>query len=175
MVAPQPAGGGVLVSNPSGPDDSAPVLASPSIDVTERVRAPTPLPVRKRSRMPLVIGALVTVALGAVVVVVALGGSSSKDARTAAPSAAPRPEIAEPVAAEPVAAEPVAVEPVAVEPVAVEPVVTKPAAVAKPVAKRPKPQPKIKPKKPPEPEPKPKKEPAWNDDSPFMPVRTEKR
>jgi hypothetical protein len=87
------------------------------------------------------------------------------------------------------------VEPVAVEPVAVEPVVAKPVVVREPV----KPPPvkatsrvvdKRKPSRPPKKivppnkrevatpvkaEPKPRKEPAWNDDSPFMPVRTDKR
>ena len=128
----------------------------------------------------------------------AVGSPAPAEPGTRASGAA-EPVAAEPVAAEPVAAEPVAAEPVAAEPVAAEPVVapTKPAAEPTPVVvdapvkptprtvdKRLKPAPKIKPgkkpdKKPeittPKVEPKPKKEPAWNDDSPFMPVRTDKR
>ncbi len=197
------AGGGVLVSNPSTAADSAPVMASPSIDVTERVRIPTPLPTRiddvfgakpKRSRVPLVIGALATVALGTALTLAMLGDSSSKETKTTAPAAAPGPETAESVAAEPVAAEPV-VEPVPAQPVPAQPVVAepvparpaltvvRPVVAAKPVVvNRPRTQPKIKPTKkppeiaaPPKSEPKPKKESAWNDDSPFMPVRIEKR
>ena len=113
----------------------------------------------------------------------------------AEPVVAPTKRVAEPVAAEPVVAPTKRVA----EPVAAEPVVAPTKRVAEPtpavvdapvkstprtVDKRLKPAPKIKPgkkpdKKPeittPKVEPKPKKEPAWNDDSPFMPVRTDKR
>jgi len=198
-LAQMPAGGGVLVSNPSASADSAPVLASPSIDVTERVRIPTPLPTRiedvfgakpKRSRLPLLFAVIATLAIAAGITYMTLGGSS-KDTTTTPAVASPQPETMDPIAAEPVAAEPVAAEPSKVEPVASTPVakpvvapkVVKEPAVKPPriVDKRPKPPSKLKPKKPaevaipPKADPKPKKDPAWNDDSPFMPVRTEKR
>jgi serine/threonine protein kinase len=222
-----PAGGGVLVSNPSMASDAAPVAAPSTIDVTERVRVPTPLPARiddvfgakpTSSRMPLALAGIAALAIAAAITFVVLGRSSDKPTTqpVAAEPVAAEPVAAEPVAAEPVAAEPVAAEepataepvaaepvaaeePAAVEPVAVQPVAAKPVknAAAKPsrdVDKRLKPPPRGKPKKPadsavkkvdppkkPETappskiEPKPKKEPAWNDDSPFMPVRTDKR
>jgi len=205
-VAAMRAGGGVLVSNPGAVPDATPVVGSPSIDVTERVRVPSTVDVMaratpRRSRLPFVFMGFAAVALSAAIAIVASGGSSN-EAAVGSPDRGSEPGTrasgaAEPVAAEPVAAEPVAAEPVAAEPVAAEPVAvpTKPAAApvvvdapVKPpprtVDKRLKPVPKIKPgkkpdKKPeittPKVDPKPKKEPAWNDDSPFMPVRTDKR
>ena len=247
-LAPMPAGGGVLVSNPSPTNDATPVPAPPTIDVTERVRIPTPLPQRidqgfgvqppvKKSRRPLVLGGIAAIAIASVVAVMTLGGSSETTTKQSV--ASPEPETTKPVAAEPVAVEPVAAEPVAVEPVAaeqiavnpvaakpvvIEPVAAKPVAAkqiavnpvaAKPVAAKPvavrepvklapvkatsrvvdkrkaakptkKPAAELTAKKidppnkpevatPVKVEPKPRKEPAWNDDSPFMPVRTDKR
>jgi len=213
-----PAGGGVLVSNPSAVAGAAPIAVGARADVTERVHVPTTLDdmvraTKKKSRLPLVFVGIAAVALAAAITLVVTGGSSDKPA-AAKPEAAgepgtptgdpakpepgaARPETAEPVVVEPEVAKPVVAEPVVVEPVVVEPVVAKPVVaepvvaepvVAKPaprtVDKRLKPPPKVKPgrkpdKKPeittPKVEPKPKKEPAWNDDSPFMPVRTDKR
>ncbi len=171
-------------------------------DVTERVRvaprrAPSPTTfVRTSKKTPLVVLLGCVVAAGAIATFIALrpGPAPSAPATTPAvqaeeppePAATPveREETPEPAPVE----EQAAVEPVqpAANPVASKPVAKKPVTrvEAKPVAAK-KPEPKqitrtepkkpiVKPRVPAKKKPEPK-EKAWNADSPFMPVRTDKK
>jgi serine/threonine protein kinase len=179
-------GAGTLVSS-SGVGPSLGVVESqvtPHYEVTERVRAPRHLSptsfVRtSRGRSPwLAIAGLVVIAGGAAAFVAVRGGTStpavSPAASTPVEAEAPEPAAAPPVADTPApVAEPPPVAPAPVEPaIEVAPAVASaphaPAPKAKPAAtKRPKPKAKA--------EPKPATGGNWNADSPFMPVRTEKK
>jgi serine/threonine protein kinase len=191
VVLPHP---GTLVSN-RGPSDGAapmPVNAETS-DVTERVRVPTPLPMRDdatmlrppRSRMTLFVGIGIAAAAIGIAIIAFGGGGGSKDKSPSSESAKatapePKPEIKDEPEPEPVAKEP---EPVAKEPEPVanepeppktepkidkkRPPVVKTPAIAKTPVKR-TPPPVVK-------KPETKKDPAWNAESPFMPVRPDKK
>ncbi|MEO7092592.1 MAG: hypothetical protein ABI175_05025, partial [Polyangiales bacterium] len=231
-IAPFATGGGTLVSNRAPDDEAAVAYGSPASDITERVRVPTPIPMRDdtafirppRSRLPLIIGLAVAVAAaGIAIIVIGSGGNSKPEAAAVNASEEPahKASVADEVAPGKVTDDDMKPEPVAVDrepaksesataktepeiqtepaPVKTEPV-AKPVAKLAPVAKPPapeiaKPVPKkpLKPpavakappvKKPPPvkttplvktpPKVPPKPEPAWNAESPFMPVRTEK-
>ncbi len=129
-------------------------------DRTERVV----VPVRQRSRAPVIaVAAAAVLAVGVVVMIVTHGGDS--------PAAVVQPIVAQPkVEAPPPPPEPTPAPPA---PIVVEPPPPPPASVAvvppAPKLKKPKtPPPKIA-------KPAPPKEGKWNADSPFMPVRTDKR
>ncbi len=77
-----------------------------------------------------------------------------------------KPAVAKPAVARPAVAKPAVAKPAVAKPTVAKPAVAKPA-IAKPAVKKPE----VKP----EPKKDPKKEPAWNAESPFMPVRTEKK
>ena len=193
VVLPQ---AGTLVSN-RGPGDAATPVAvvAETSDVTERVRVPTPLPMRDdttmlrppRSRLKLFLGIGIAAAAAGIAIIAFSGGGESTETSSAKsgvvekkpevhepdPESVARPEPAPPPEPEPV---PTAKEPaVAKEPdpiPAKEPIekkrppVVKTPAIAKTPVKRPPPAVK---------KPDTKKDPAWNAESPFMPVRPDKK
>ena len=172
-------------------DDGVPTTPDSQFDVTERVQAtrhasPTKL-VRAapRRKGPIVVIVLCLAAAAGIALSIAFGGSSPS-----APAVpAPEPTAAAPTVEPPIAPAPTATPPPATptappattppteavaaptEPVADEP---KPKPVAHPVAvRKPAPAP-ARPRPHPVAKPKPEDKPAWNADSPFMPVRTDK-
>jgi len=94
-----------------------------------------------------------------------MAGKEPTDDTAKAPPAPVEPAV------EPVKPAPVEPAPAKVAPVKAEPPQPK---VAEQV-KRPKPKVRKPPRRPTKPTPKPKEDPKWNGDSPFMPVRTDKR
>ncbi len=163
----------------------------PSRDDTAFIRPP-------KSRLPVILGlGVAVVAAGIAIVVIGMGGASKaqpaadpvkvvEPAKSPADKAAVADEMKpEPVAVEP---DPVKVEPTPVKveptptknepiPANAEPAFAKTEPVAKSVTKKPARPPAIA-KKPSAakiaPKAEPKKDPGWNAESPFMPVRTDK-
>jgi serine/threonine protein kinase len=170
---------GVMVSHPGGDPYVPPVAyamevpnavvapASSQFDVTLRV--PVKSGARRRGA---VIGlTVIAAAAGGIAAMIAFGGGSSSVEVTpavpmhvAAPAPAPAPVVAQPPA-------PPAPAPIVEQAPAPTPIVEAPPA--------PKPKPAIAKKPPSRPrphvaKPKPEDKPAWDADSPFMPVRTDK-
>jgi len=158
------------------------IVAMPvsQFDVTERVqtrRHVTPtnfVRAAPRRKGPIIVLALCAAAAGGIATFIAFGGSSTAVVPPPPPPApvaepahlvAPPPPIAAPdptPAPVPVKAEP---PPVIAEPPP-KPVVKRPAIVRKPPPARPRPRATPKPKQ---------EKPGWDADSPFLPVRTDKR
>jgi serine/threonine protein kinase len=154
-------------------DAVAPV--SGAVDLTERVRVPTPLPIRDdsaalrppRSKLPLVLGLGIGVVGAVIAIAVVSSGSASKQAGATgdprpAPPAPPAPKVESVAQPDPAPAPPPEPQPAPppapqVEAPAPRPAIAKP---VKPVVKR-----------PPTMKKEPKKDAGYNDDSPFMPVR----
>ncbi len=197
-------GGGTLVSNRAPDDEAVAYRSPasdvtervrvptpiPGRDDTAFIRPP-------RSRLPLILGLGIAVAAAGIALVVGMGGGS-KPPPAPEPTKVVTPAPAKPAVMAPPDEEPP--EPVAVEPAIVapppevkspEPEVKEPEPVIKPPLAKPivkaKPPVVVKTpaiaktpavKRPPAvktpPKPDPKKDPAWNAESPFMPVRTDK-
>jgi len=176
-------------------EDSVPTTPDSQFDVTARVEArrhATPtnfIRAAPRRKGPIVVAILLAAAAGGIAWFIAFGGTSPdvvepvtpapiEPTTAATPSAesptAPTPESPTVVAPPPTADSPTTPPPIAATPAKPAPVADEAKSTAHPVAvhkpapapARPKPRPVVK--------LKPEDKPAWNADSPFMPVRTDK-
>jgi hypothetical protein len=174
--------------------------APPQFDVTDRVRAPriaTPtnfVRAAPRRKGPIIALAVCAALAGGIGTFIAFGGGSTEalpvkvaapaqaePAPTPTPLVAPAPtptaEIPTPTAEVPPLPPPVA-EPAVVDPAPVVEPAPVPTHIATPTPAKTKPviakKPPVRPRPHPTTKPKPEEKPAWDADSPFMPVRTDK-
>jgi len=185
---------GTMVSHPTH-DSSQPVFthavdvgahsvvahAPSQFDVTDRVRLPrmaTPtnfVRAAPRRKGPIIALALCAAAAGGIATFIAFGGGSTEAIPAKPPTVATPAALRVPVEKAPTPAPTPAPAPI-VEPPPPSIVTEPPPPVAEPAPAKPAiaKKPPVRPRPHPTNKPKPEEKPAWDADSPFMPVRTDK-